>query len=131
MTISGSDVFINNARVIVADVEADNGVVHVIDAVITPSTGIREMSIDKSTVSIYPNPAREFFNIRFELTEESEVTLEMYDMLGQRVRILDQGYVYTGSHTVEFPVSDLESGMYLIIINTGNGQIANKVRVIE
>jgi uncharacterized surface protein with fasciclin (FAS1) repeats/predicted lipoprotein with Yx(FWY)xxD motif len=36
ITINEDGVFINDAQVIVADLEADNGVVHVIDAVITP-----------------------------------------------------------------------------------------------
>jgi len=70
-------------------------------------------------------------NIRYELTEASEVSLEMFDMLGKQVRFLDQGYAYEGSHTIEFPVSDLKAGMYLLIINTGNSQIANKVRVVK
>jgi uncharacterized surface protein with fasciclin (FAS1) repeats len=37
VTISGEDIFINNAKVTLADLEADNGVVHVIDAVIIPN----------------------------------------------------------------------------------------------
>ena len=36
VTIDGSDVFINDAQVTVADIMASNGVVHVIDAVILP-----------------------------------------------------------------------------------------------
>jgi transforming growth factor-beta-induced protein len=131
VSITGGNVFINEAQVITADIETDNGVVHVIDAVITPSTGIEEMIISSASVSVYPNPASELINIRFELTEESEISLEMYDMLGQQVRIVNQGYAYEGSHTLQFPVNDLESGMYLLIINTGNSQIANKVRVVK
>ena len=38
VTINSNGVFIDNAQVIVADLVADNGVVHVIDAVLLPST---------------------------------------------------------------------------------------------
>ena len=38
VTISGGNVYIDNAMVTVADIVADNGVVHVIDAVLLPST---------------------------------------------------------------------------------------------
>jgi uncharacterized surface protein with fasciclin (FAS1) repeats len=131
VTISEGNVFINDAQVIVPDVEADNGVVHIIDAVLTPSTSIRERMIDEAGVTIYPNPAREFVNIEFEVIQPSGVKLEMYDMLGQQVRMLDQGFAYEGSYSVEFPVADLESGIYILIINTGKSQIANKVRVVK
>ena len=38
VTISGGNVYINNAMVTVADIVGDNGVVHVIDAVLLPPT---------------------------------------------------------------------------------------------
>ena len=97
VTISEGNVFINDAQVIVADIEADNGVVHVIDAVLTPSTSIREISMDAEGVSVYPNPAREFVNVSYNVLNPSNISIEMYDMLGQRVRIMDQGFAYEGS----------------------------------
>ena len=38
VTINSMGVFIDNAMVTVADIVADNGVVHVIDAVLLPTT---------------------------------------------------------------------------------------------
>ena len=39
VSITNGNVYIDNAMVTVADIVADNGVVHVIDAVLLPSTG--------------------------------------------------------------------------------------------
>lgn len=131
VTLSEGNVFINEAQVTIADLEADNGVVHVIDAVLTPSTAISEVMFDVEHVTVFPNPAGEFVNVKFSVLESSEINVEMYDMLGHQVRMFDQGYTYEGTYTVEFPLYDLDPGMYLLIINTGNSQIANKVKVVK
>ncbi|MBK9734909.1 MAG: fasciclin domain-containing protein [Saprospiraceae bacterium] len=45
VTINADGVFINNARVTVADINADNGVVHVIDAVLLPPKTVADIVI--------------------------------------------------------------------------------------
>ena len=116
VNITDGSVYINDAMVILADIEADNGVVHVINAVLTPSTGIRERFVDEAEFSVYPNPAREFVNVTYKLLKESEVRLEMYDMLGQssshsRRRLLVRRRIYN----TEFPVN--ESGIRNVSAN--------------
>ena len=54
ITINSMGVYINNARVTIADLIADNGVVHVIDAVLLPNvTGINEQITDKKSSILY------------------------------------------------------------------------------
>jgi uncharacterized surface protein with fasciclin (FAS1) repeats len=63
VTITGGNVFINNAQVIVADLMADNGIVHVIDAVLTPPVSIDE--VESTPVFFYPNPVSDQVNYSF------------------------------------------------------------------
>ena len=52
VTINANGVFINDARVTVADIEADNGVVHVINAVLLPPTTVSDIIKSSSVHTI-------------------------------------------------------------------------------
>ena len=61
VTINEEGVFINDAQVTVADIMADNGVVHVIDAVLLPPTdNVEEAAVN---VQLMPNPATDVVRI--------------------------------------------------------------------
>ena len=49
---STDDVFINQAKVILADVSADNGVVHVLDKVVLPNKTVVDVAIDNNFTSL-------------------------------------------------------------------------------
>ena len=131
VTIDG-DVMIDDAKVIFADYEAPNGVVHVIDAVIQPeaTTSIKEQSIFSNT-RVYPNPASDQINFSFDLDNSSEVSIDVYDMIGQKVAEKNLGSLPTGGHDYTMGTESMENGIYIIIVNSGDSAFANKVRVVR
>jgi hypothetical protein len=132
VTINENGVFINDAKVIFADYEAPNGVVHVIDAVIQPeATNIEEEISIFSNAVVYPNPASDRINFRFEMSNTSEVSIEVYDMVGQKVAERYLGVLPTGGHDYVMGTEAMENGIYIIIVNSGNSAFANKVRVVR
>lgn len=81
------------------------------------STVPLEYSLDQN----YPNPFNPSTNIQFSLAATSDVTLEVYNMLGQKVATLLQNQkMNAGSHTQTFDASRLASGMYVYRISTPN-----------
>jgi hypothetical protein len=81
------------------------------------STTPIEYSLDQN----YPNPFNPSTNIQFSLAATSDVTLEVYNMLGQKVATLLQNQkMNAGSHTQTFDASRLASGMYVYRISTPN-----------
>lgn len=72
----------------------------------------------------YPNPFNPTTTIRFQLKDNSFVTLKVYDALGRDVATLVNGDQSFGSHSVTFDGSRLSSGVYLYRIDAlgGNGQ---------
>ncbi|MDZ7264189.1 MAG: T9SS type A sorting domain-containing protein [candidate division KSB1 bacterium] len=61
----------------------------------------------------YPNPFNPRTSIRYDLPEESEVTLKIYSLLGEEVAILLNDRAAPGSYKVEWQPAHLASGVYL------------------
>ena len=134
VTIENGNVFINDAQVIFADYKAPNGVVHVIDAVITPpvegATNVREITLFDNT-RVYPNPATDRINVRFELGNTSEVSIDMFNVTGKKVAERNLGRLPAGAHDYVMGTDTMENGIYIVIVNSGNSAFANKVRVVR
>ena len=110
VTINVDGIFINDAEVTIADIQTDNGVVHVIDAVLLPSvSAVGNFEIVKNVFSIFPNPASA--NITVSRTQDlpSNLSLELYDITGKLMK---------NWNTVEdiqlLNISEFNAGRYFI-----------------
>jgi beta-glucanase (GH16 family) len=75
----------------------------------------------------YPNPFNPVTQIRFELPEQAQITLEVYNVMGQRVATIASGSYRSGSHSVTFDASGLASGVYLYQLRTPAATITRKM----
>lgn len=79
----------------------------------------------------YPNPFNPSTNISFDLPQSSNVTLEVFDMMGKRVATLVNGRVSAGSHQVTFNATNLASGIYIYRLNAGSFVQTRKLTLIK
>ncbi|MFB6285668.1 MAG: DUF4397 domain-containing protein [Candidatus Bipolaricaulia bacterium] len=66
----------------------------------------------------YPNPFRSKTTLKYALPEESDVTIEVFDLLGRKVGTLTRGRQDAGTHTVRWDVGgqgvSVASGTYIV-----------------
>lgn len=68
----------------------------------------------------YPNPFNPVTEILFSLPQASEVTLEVFNLLGQSVAKVYQGRLEAGTHSYTWDGSSAASGIYLYRLTAGN-----------
>lgn len=122
VTINEDGVFINGAQVIVADLEAHNGVVHVIDGVLEPAVvEVPDISTETKAVSLFPNPAKDMVTL-YSTDRIREVTI--VDISGRTVK-----QFVVDTHEVNLDTSALITGLYLVSVRTDMGVHTDKLQI--
>jgi hypothetical protein len=73
-------------------------------------------AIVNNSVNVFPNPYSEFTSINVNLTTDSDVTIEVYNVLGEKVTSIANEKLQAGEHTYKFGAKQLgySAGIYLV-----------------
>jgi|AntRauTorckE6833_2_1112554.scaffolds.fasta_scaffold04420_2 hypothetical protein len=78
----------------------------------------------------YPNPFNPSTTISFTLKEAGNVSLKIYNMLGQQVDEVIQQKLSSGAYTIRYDASSLSSGMYIYrLITMGTTQTQKMILI--
>lgn len=79
-------------------------------------------------VVITPNPATDFANVEFTLTETSNVRMTVINSLGQAIAVKNLGEL-SGYNNLPIDIQDLNNGMFLIQLEIGEGVVTKKLSI--
>jgi len=120
---TGSDISINNAQIILADVEAENGVVHVIDAVLNELT-TDIPSINDVSINVFPNPATSYIEIDIYDQEIKEVKI-----FNAQMQLVNHSNIESNSTNIN--LQNLMQGNYLMQFLTDDKIVKMHKLIIE
>ncbi len=80
---------------------------------------------------LYPNPAKETATLIFESVKPEETNVEIYDLTGRMVLVVNTDRLNSGMTTLQFNVSSLTSGIYLVAIKNKSGSVHTGKLVIQ
>jgi|GEM_PF-3796625 len=79
----------------------------------------------------YPNPFNSTTTINFSLSQREEVTLKLFNLLGEEIITLIESEFSNGSHSIVFEGSDLSTGVYIYQLKTKSFEKRRKMILLR
>lgn len=96
------------------------------------ATSITENTPAFSAVNLFPNPAKSSSTVlSYSLTKNADVTIDVYNTVGAKVKSIAVGNELTGKHEITLDLSSFSNGVYFISLAAGESSHAIKFIVAE
>ena len=92
---------------------------------------IENSPINFEIVSVYPNPFNPISNIKFDLSKSSDITINIYNLNGNRFENVFYSNMCEGTHMYSWDASNFASGIYFVQILTNYGQLTHKLALVK
>lgn len=92
-------------------------------------TGIAEGPVRNGSLQNAPNPFGQATDIQYTLDRQADVTLEVMDLTGRRVQLLDSGSRQPGEHRLRFDAAALAPGLYILHLDADGQSVTRKVAI--
>lgn len=94
------------------------------------SSSINDLN-EFTSFNVFPNPASSMINVEISLEKPEVVSVEVMDILGQRVKFEQFNNVGTGVTSMPMNVSNLASGIYTLRVSSKSAQSFKKFTVAK
>ncbi len=98
-----------------------------VDYVACKTLSTAELFKENLWMNCFPNPSSSKTTVEYYLHQGGHVEIEVLDLTGRSVATLVNGNSNQGKHTLDFDLSDFQSGTYIFTLKTNNVSITKKV----
>ena len=99
--------------------------------IIDGTTGIDKIFSQNNNILIYPNPVSNSMTINYNLSSSSNVLINVYDMLGNKIKEIANDRETSGQHSINWNASDVPQGIYLLQVIVDNKILNEKITVMK
>jgi len=78
-----------------------------------------------------PNPFNPTTTISFKLAEAGDVSVDVFNVAGQKINTITDGFMDAGSHSVVWDASDFSAGVYFYTVKSGNHSKTMKMTLVK
>lgn len=121
LTVGYDDEFITETMPNLITVESGVGVE---DDAIMSQSGLTISSLE-------PNPSSEEIRFSYSISSPQNITIAIYNMLGERVATISEGYKAEGSYNKEINVLQLPSGAYYLQVLGNSGYVNRMINIVR
>ena len=82
-------------------------------------------------VSVYPNPFNPQTTIEFSIPDDSEISLDIYALNGEKIVSLINGFYQPGYYSVNWDASKYSSGIYFATMTTQGFTYKQKLLLVK
>jgi len=106
-------------------------------SVVAKNTIANIIKIEKSNlltdlaINAYPNPVSSTSNITFAVKENGNVTIKLYNEMGNEIATLINSDYNVGNYSTSFDATNLPAGAYLLKLTNGTNFNVVKINVVK
>ena len=86
---------------------------------------------EKINILNYPNPSSLQTIINYTLPNSQIISADIYNIFGQQINTLFNGFEAAGAHTIDYDCSQLPNGVYYLQLRTQGGVVNREMVVVR
>jgi len=95
------------------------------------SLGVEENALTMELGQNFPNPFNGVTTISYSLTSNETISIEVTDVAGKVITVLNEGTKGAGTYTTTFNSSDLEAGVYFYTLSNGTSSTTKTMTITK